>query len=114
MKKGRIWWVDLQDGAGHEQKGMRPCLIAGKANDMIAIIPLTTNMSRINLDCTHAIEPTQENGLREPSVALIYQIRSLDQSRFKNPLGYLSKEEREPIDEILKDLLKLRPTGENQ
>ncbi len=103
----------MPEGVGHEQKGVRPCLIAGKANDMIVIIPLTSNTSRVNLDCTHLIQPTKENGLRAPGVALVYQLRSLDQIRFTRQIGYLSKQEREPIDELLKDLLKLNATGEN-
>jgi len=32
MKNGDIWLVDLSDAKGHEQRGIRPAIIAGNAN----------------------------------------------------------------------------------
>ena len=108
MKKGEIWLVELPEGVGHEQKGQRPALVVGQANDLAVIIPLTSSVTREKLPFTHSIEPTNENGLTETSVALVFQIRALNETRFKKQLGWIPKEQRAAVDELLKDLLKLR------
>jgi len=107
MKKGEIWLVDLYDGKGHEQKGMRPALIMGNSNGLSIVVPLTTNTNLATLSHTCLIDPAKENGLTETSVALVFQIVSLDQTRFKKQIGWIPKEQRAAIDALVKDLLKL-------
>lgn len=111
MKKGTIWLVDLQDGKGHEQKGQRPCIILGAANGIITVIPLTTNLDRMKLSHTHLFEPSKDNGLTEPSVALAFQIVSLDQTRFKKKIGWIPNEQRDLLDDLILSLLKLKKEG---
>lgn len=113
MKKGEIWIADMPDGVGHEQKGIRPMLVMAHANELTLAVPLTTNLARLTLDYTCEVSPSKESGLDQPSVALVFQLRSLDDERFKKKLGFLTKEERQPIDELLKGLLKLHAPGNN-
>ena len=107
MTKGDIWFVELPEGKGHEQKGSRPGIICSRANGLSVVIPLTTNRSCSNLQCTHVIEPTKENGLSDDSVALVFQITSVDKSRFIRKMGKISDEEGKNIDDVLKTMLKL-------
>ena len=107
MKKGEIWLVDLYDSKGHEQKGIRPALVAGAGNKLVVVVPLTTNAAMAKLPLTHVLDPTQGNGLTEISVALVFQIVSLDESRFIKQLGWIPKPQRDAIDELLKDLLRM-------
>lgn len=105
MRKGEVWWVELADTQGHEQRGERPAVIIGKSNGMIIAVPTTTNLDRAALSDTLVLEPDKENGLAEDSVVLVFHIRSLDKSRFKRKLGGLAKEQMGAIDAILLELL---------
>lgn len=105
MKKGEVWWIELADTQGHEQKGERPAVILGKANGMITAVPMTTNANRAVLSHTLSLEPTKENGLTNDSIALVFHIRSLDKIRFKYRLGEITKEQIKAIDELLIALL---------
>jgi len=107
MNKGEVWFVDLPEGRGHEQKGERPAIIVGSGNGLIVIIPLTTSFSLFDYPLTRLIEPTKENGLTEDSIALIFQIIALDKSRFKRKMGWITKEHKNAIDDLIKKLLKI-------
>ena len=107
MKKGTLCWADIPEGVGHEQKGKRPVLVVGEANGLVTVIPLTTTLKRASFSHTEIIDPSRENGLREPSVALVFQVKSLDRSRIDGQIGALSGEEMKRVDVLLKDLLGL-------
>ena len=107
--KGDIWQVDLPDGVGHEQKGKRPAVVVVhvKENATVVIIPLTSELQNERFSHTCCIQPSQENGLSEESVALVFQIRALDPQRFMQKKGKLDKKDMETIDALLNDMLKL-------
>ncbi len=107
MQKGEIWLIKLDETKGHEQIGTRPGLIIGKGNRLNVIIPITSNLDRSNLSFTEIIDCSKENGLKEDSVALIFQIRSLDESRFIRKLGKIKQEKYEAIHALLIDMTKL-------
>jgi len=107
MKKGDVWWVELADAHGHEQRGERPAVILGKANGMTAVISMTANAGRAVLSHTLIIEPVKENGLTKDSVALIFHLRSLDKTRFKRRLGEVTAEEMAATDEMTADFLNM-------
>lgn len=107
MRKGEIWLIDLPDGQGYEQKGQRPAVVLGGANSLFTAIPLTTNLKRAAFSFTLFIEPTKENGLSDDSVALVYQLKALDKSRFKHKIGELGRGEIKAIDSLVVDLLEL-------
>lgn len=107
MRKGEVWWVGLAETQGHEQKGDRPAIVLGKANNMVIAVPLTTNTERAILSHTLIIEPTPENGLETDSVALVFQIRSIDKARFRRKIGELTIGQIRAIDEMLVGMLGL-------
>src|SRR3989338_9803086 len=94
MKKGEVWAVDLSGGQGHEQSGRRPAIVVASANGLVLITPLTTSHERATLPYTEVIEPTRENGLSEVSIALIFQLKSIDKTRFRRKLGEITQEDR--------------------
>ena len=107
MKKGEIWAVELPEGKGHEQKGERPALVLGKANALTIIVPFTTNLDRAKLPFTEHIPRTPENGLSSDSIALVFQLSSMDESRFKRRTGELTKEQQDAIDKMILELFKI-------
>lgn len=107
MKKGEVWWVELADAQGHEQRGERPVVVMGRANGMIVAVPMTTNTDRAILSHTLVLEPTKENGLSEDSVVLVFHIRALDKTRLKRKIGEITKEETDMLDALTADLLGL-------
>jgi len=107
VKKGEIWYVDLSDGKGHEQKGERPAIVLGGANDIVVVVPLTTNTMRATFSFTILIEASMETGLREDSIALVFQITSLDKQRLVKKWGRLGKEQIDAVDALVKDLLNV-------
>ena len=107
MKIGEIWLVDLEDSKGHEQQGTRPAIVVGLANSMIIVVPLTTNLRSARFPYMHSISPTHQNGLANDSIALVFQISTLDQVRLRHRIGSINEGDRQAINSLLIDLLKL-------
>ena len=108
MKKGEVWFVDLPEGKGHEQKGMRPAIILGRVNAAVIAVPLTSNTNKATFSFTFPIEPTPENGLKEYSIALVFQLASMDDSRFKRQIGTITKAQQDAIDSLVVEMLKIQ------
>lgn len=107
MKKGEVWIVDFPGGKGHEQKGPRPGVILGCANGLAVVAPVTSNLVTAKFSHTFILEPTQNNGLAVPSVVLIFQLASLDHNSFEKQIGWIPNNQREALDQLIKDLMKI-------
>jgi len=108
MKKGEIWIAELPEGKGHEQKGERPAIIMGKANGLAIAIPLTSNLDRAKFPFTELVEQSPESGLSSDSIALVFQLSSQDECRFKRKIGELDSEKQASIDMLVANLLKIK------
>ena len=102
-----MWQVDLVGRRGHEQTGKRPAVIISESNRIVQVVPLTSNIKRADFSHTVVLYPNSRNGLDVASVALVFQIVSLDLERFTRRLGMLSDEDIESVDYLLRDLLHL-------
>lgn len=109
MKKGEVWILELPEGRGYEQRGERPAIILARANSMLLVVPLTSNMDRTKFSFTELIEQTPENCLSADSIALVYQLSSQDESRLKRKIGNISKEQQDAIDKLILEMLKINP-----
>lgn len=107
MKHGEVWLVDLSDAKGHEQRGQRPALVMGSAHGLIVVVPFTTTLSTLRFSHTYAVPPTTHNGLDSESIALVFQIVSLDRKRFIHRMGTVTEAQRQAIVELVRDLLNL-------
>ena len=110
-KRGEIWQVRLSstENVGHEQKNDRPCIVivSNKEVSLSTVIPLTGDEHAIRLPHTHKIGATVQNGLSTDSIALIYQIKSLDHKRFLGRLGFLGKKDMKAILDLIANYLNL-------
>lgn len=113
IKPGEIWWVDLSsdinDTVGHETQKTRPCLVIANCDDtkFLIIIPFQSNLDANRLPHTFTVKKHQKNGLKNDSVATIFQMRSIDYIRIRNYSGTIRNEELIKIKNIIKDLLSL-------
>jgi mRNA interferase MazF len=92
---GAVHWVELPPSTGHEQSGRRPAIIvqddayAGRL-PVVLTVPLTTATSTLRFPGTLLVQPSDENGLQSPSVALVFQTRAVDRRRIGDQLGTVS------------------------
>ncbi|MBU4202286.1 MAG: type II toxin-antitoxin system PemK/MazF family toxin [Candidatus Altiarchaeales archaeon] len=108
MNKGDVWLVQLPQTNGHEQAGTRPVVILRETEANIAVvIPFTSNIQALRFPHTLEIRPSKENGLKDISVALVFQIRAIDKKRLVRRAGKLSAKSLEKVDSMLKKLLGL-------
>ena len=92
MTVGDIHWVQLPAPNGREQGGRRPAVILQDDHyagglPVVLVIPLTTARGAMRFAGTVLIRPTAENGLRQASVALVFQLRAIDRRRIQERIG---------------------------
>lgn len=115
MNRGDIILVDLPispGGTGREQMGLRPALIVhdNATNDIlpvVMIIPFTTQLNALRYPHTIRVEPSQENGLSQISVLMVFQLRAIDRLRLRNKIGRLEAELLTRADVEIRNLLGL-------
>lgn len=86
--------VDLPISSGREQGGQRPAVIIqdevyGLGSPLILVVILTSQLGALRFPGSTRIDPTPANGVSVPSVAMMFQTRALDRSRFRQRLGYV-------------------------
>lgn len=108
MRKGEIWLVELPYTNGHEQTGARPVIVLAETEaDIAIIVPFTSNLQALRFPHTIEVKPCKENGLKDISVALIFQVRAIDKKRLKKKIGELGNSTLREVDTILKKILGL-------
>ncbi len=115
MARGDVLVIQLPESQRREQTGRRPAIavqmdLAGEP--MLMIAPVTSNLKALKFAFTVQLEPSDENGLSELSVVLVFQMRSVDKSRIVKKLGRLSKDEMNKVDAAIWEML--RPTVEDE
>ena len=109
--RGSILLVDLDPTVGHEQQGVRPCILVSDPEvtaelrfPLVCVLPITGTPGEGAL--YPALTPGR-TGLRKRSYALIDQLRSVDKTRIRRVFGRLNEPEMRAIDEGLRLYLGL-------
>lgn len=97
IKRGELYYADLNHGIGSEQDGIRPVLIiqnnvGNKYSPTVIVASITADIHSKHRIPTHLWIPAKDR-LKQDSVILLEQIRTIDKSRLKNKLGKLSVRE---------------------
>lgn len=116
MARGDVFYVDLpaQPGAGgHEQTGLRPAIAvqtdqASPTLPTIMVVPFTGQLSASRFPFTVLVDPSNENGLAQPSVLLVFQLRAIDRKRMRSRIGHLEQGYLEQLETEIKRLLDLQ------
>lgn len=113
MSRGDVAYINLPLVSGSRaQGGRRPAVLviadnAPGGNPMTMVVPLTTNLSAQRFPFTFRVEPSPENGLSAPSIALVFQLCAADRTHLDSVVGHLEAIYLARIDEIMRQMLSL-------
>ena len=93
VKRGDIYYADLRPVVGSEQGGVRPVLIiqndlGNKYSPTVIAAAITSQTNKTKLP-THIEIRENTSGLKNNSVVLVEQIRTIDKSRLKEKIGHI-------------------------
>ncbi len=106
MKRGEIYYANLNPAVGSEMNKRRPVLVVSndannRAADTVTIIPITSNVTRV-YPFEVLITP-EDSGLSKPSKVQAQQVRTISKQRIAaNIVGNLNPEMMQLIDAALK------------
>lgn len=104
VKRGDLFYADLSVGVGSEQSGIRPVVViqndsGNRFSTTIIISPLTSSKKK-NIP-THTFIKSRDD-LKENSIALLEQMRTIDKSRLIRKIGELTPLEMERINKCIR------------
>ena len=112
IRRGDVFFADLDPVIGSEQGGVRPVLIIqndiGNQHSPTTIVAaITGQLSKAKLP-PHVALGGRENGLSKNSVVLVEQVRTIDKHRLKEKICSVDKVIMEQVDVALEISMGLR------
>ena len=101
VKRGQIYFAELPETRGSEQRGTRPVLViqndvGNRRSSTTLIAPLTSRVNKKRLS-THVSLKASENDLKCDSIVLLEQSRVIDKSRLRNYVTFLDESKMSEI-----------------
>ena len=105
IRRGDLFWVDLNPVKGSEQAGRRPVVViqndvGNEAAPTVIVAPLTTKSFTkhypINVHVPHGLA-----GLKEHSTIVLSQIRTIDKTRLDRKIGHLPPPYLKQVDQAI-------------
>ncbi len=110
MRRGDIYWVDLEPSVGAEANKIRPAVVvsndaanraAGRGGrGVVTIVPITSNTSRVYP--FQVLLPAKDCGLGADSKAQAEQVRTVAAARLRARIGELPPAVLKQLDEALR------------
>jgi mRNA interferase MazF len=105
VKRGEIYFAQLNPVIGSEQGGIRPVLIVqndigNQYSPTTIILAITSQINKAKLP-THIELKAKDYGLERDSVILAEQVRTIDKSRLKQRIAVLKLETMQRVDQAL-------------
>lgn len=96
VRRGDIFYAQLNPVVGSEQGGTRPVLIiqndiGNQYSPTTIVAAITSQINKAKLP-THVEISAERSGLERDSVILLEQIRTIDKSRLKQKVAFLDEE----------------------
>jgi mRNA interferase MazF len=119
MRRGEIYFVNLNPTKGREQAGRRPVLVVSSdaINKQPLVVTVVVGTSGKNVPRDYPVNvrvPSHETGLQGETVFMCFQVRSLDHDRFVDPstgratpAGRLPPERMHQVEDALKLVLNI-------
>ena len=112
MRRGEVYWAELEPRSGSEQRGRRPVVVVShdgfnsiSAWRSIVVVPLSTSTTRTGPTAI-ALAPGA-GGVAKASVALCHQVTTLDRAKLARRIGSLSPADLERLGAGLRAALDL-------
>jgi mRNA interferase MazF len=106
MKRGDIYWINLNPTKGSEINKKRPCVLVNatpinRARHTVVIVPLSTSAKArppitVSVSC-----------MGKQVIAVCDQIRAVDKSRLIDSVGSISLNDLHAVDDGLRQVLSL-------
>ncbi|MDR0898952.1 MAG: type II toxin-antitoxin system PemK/MazF family toxin [Lactobacillaceae bacterium] len=111
IKRGDIFYANLDPKVGSEQGGERPVLIIqndkGNANSPTVIIAaITTSATKAKLP-THVFLKATDTKIAKDSLIMLEQVRTVDKKRLENKIDEVSVKILNKVNKALKVSLEL-------
>ncbi len=111
IRRGEIYYAELNPVVGSEQGGTRPVLviqndIGNQYSPTTIIAAITSQISKAKLP-THVEVTARRSGLERDSVILTEQIRTIDKSRLKEKVTVLDEESMARVNQAIEISLGL-------
>ncbi len=111
VKRGDIYYANLNPVVGSEQGGHRPVLViqndvGNKYSPTVIVAAITSQISKAKLP-THVEISAQQYNIDKDSVILLEQLRTIDKRRLKEKVTHLSEEIMAKVDEAIRISLGL-------
>ena len=105
IKRGDIYYAELNPVVGSEQGGIRPVLIIsndiGNSHSPTVIIAAITGKTQTKAKLPTHTEVKDVEGLGRDSIILLEQIRTIDKQRLKNHMGTMPDNIMARVDKAL-------------
>ena len=117
IKRGEIYYAELNPVIGSEQGGTRPVLIIsndiGNRHSPTVIIAAITSRVQTKAKLPTHTQVSNFEGLDKDSIILLEQIRTIDKQRLKQHMGMMSENIMARVDKALAVSISLnnRPNG---
>lgn len=112
IHRGDIYYADLSPVVGSEQGGVRPVLIiqndVGNQYSPTVIVAAITSRTTKAVLPTHVCMKKTQDGLKQDSVVLMEQIRTIDRNRLKEYIGHAGPETMEHMERAMITSLGLK------
>ncbi len=111
IKRGEIYFAQLNPVIGSEQGGIRPVLvvqndIGNQYSPTTIVLAITSQINKAKLP-THIELKADDYGLERDSVILTEQIRTIDKTRLKQRIAVLKEETMDKVNQALTISLEL-------
>lgn len=104
VKRGEMYFADLDPAAGSEQGGVRPVLViqndVGNYFSPTVVVAAISGQPKKTGQPTHYLLPA-ENGLEVPSIVMLEQVRTMDKTRLGEYIGRLDNKTMKGIDRCI-------------
>jgi mRNA interferase MazF len=110
IERGNLFYADLDPVIGSEQGGVRPVLIIqnNKGNRHSPTVIAAPVTAKHKPDMATHVKLDGLSCIKETSVVLLEQIRTLDRKRLKNQIGKVSAEQMAEVDRAIAVSLGLK------
>lgn len=111
IKRGEIYFAQLNPVIGSEQGGVRPVLvvqndIGNQYSPTTIILAITSQINKAKLP-THIELKADQFGMERDSVILAEQIRTIDKTRLKQRIAVLNEQMMKRVEQALMISLEL-------